>query len=333
MNTRAMTSDDVMLRSAARRMAWQIAAASAVVVLLAVLGTLILGPLVHHARVPALATGPRTRDEDDAVLFTTLLIAGVLGVLIAGIVGFVAARRAVAPVGQALALQRRFVADASHELRTPLTVLQTRAQLLARRLSADDPARPTVDLLVADARVLGEIVEELLESAQLTADPRHGELVDLSDLVTNVASSMGVLAEQTGVRLVTEITGPAVVLGSRTALRRALSALVDNALGHAGTTVRLGAATVDDRVRLWVQDDGEGPGENDLTLLTERFSRGTRRSTGPGGRRFGLGLALVDEVARAHRGTFHLRAAPTGGAIAVLELPDGETQTERKSNA
>lgn len=323
MNTRAVTPDDALLRSAARRMALQIAAASAVVVLLAVVGTLLVGPLVHHARLPPGLDTAGRRDDDDQVLLTTLLVASVLGVAIAGLVGFLVARRAVAPVGQALALQRRFVADASHELRTPLTVLQTRAQLLARRLSADDPARPTVDLLVADARVLGEIVEELLASAQLTADPRHGELVDLAELVTTVAASMGVLADTSGVTLVTDIAPAAIVIGTPTALRRALSALVDNALGHTppGGTVCLGAATVGTRVRLWVQDDGEGPSGEDPAVLTERFARGTRETTGPGGRRFGLGLALVDEVARAHRGTFRLDAVPTGGAVATLDLP------------
>lgn len=316
------TLDDALLRRAARRMGLQIAAAGAVVVLLVVVGALLIGPLVRHARIPDAANLPGHRD-DDQVLFTTLLVAGALGVVVAGVVGFLIARRAVAPIGQALALQRRFVADASHELRTPLTVLQTRAQLLARRLSVDDPSRPTIDLLVADARVLGEIVEELLESAQLTADPRRGEPVDLAALVASVVTSMTTLAQTAGIGLVTDLAAPTWVAGSRTALRRALTALVDNALGHTppGGTVCLGAGPAGSRIRLWVQDDGEGPASQDTALLTERFARGTRQSTGPGGRRFGLGLALVDEVARAHGGTFRLAAVPTGGALATLDLP------------
>lgn len=323
MNSPTGTPDDALLRRAARRMALQIAAAGAVVVLLAVVGTLFLGPLVHHARVPNAADIPGRREDDDEVLFTTLLVAGVLGVVLAGVVGFLVARRAVAPIGQALALQRRFVADASHELRTPLTVLQTRAQLLARKMSADDPSRPTIELLVSDARVLGEIVEELLESAQLTADRRHGEPVDLAGLVTAVAASMTALAGTAGITLTTDLAGPTWVTGSPTALRRALTALADNALGHTppGGTVRLGTSPAGPRILLWVQDDGEGPAAGDSNLLTERFARGTPDIAGPGGRRFGLGLALVDEVARAHGGNFRLAAVPAGGALATLDLP------------
>ena len=151
----------------------------------------------------------------------------------------------MAPLGEALALQRRFVADAGHELRTPLTVLHTRAQLLARRLSPADPARPVVDQLLDDSRVLGEIVDEMLESAALGGDPRRGEPLSSAELVQEAAASMQVLADAArslaaGVRRLASVQ----VRGSRTALRRALTALVDNALSHtpAGGNVVIAAS-------------------------------------------------------------------------------------------
>ena len=133
--------------------------------------------------------------DNDALVRNALLVAGAVGIVIAGFVGWWAARNAVRPLGQALALQRRFIADAGHELRTPLTILHTRAQLLARRIRADDPARPVVEQLLDDSRVLAEIVEELLASASLTEDPSRAEPVDTADLVTDVAASMAVLAQ------------------------------------------------------------------------------------------------------------------------------------------
>ena len=72
-------------------------------------------------------------------------------------------------------MQRRFVADASHELRTPLTLLSTRAQLLARRLrrrpEVTDQVVADVEGVVADTRMLTEILDDLLVAAD-TAEPR-----------------------------------------------------------------------------------------------------------------------------------------------------------------
>ena len=313
-------ADEEMLRTATRRMAWQLAAASAIVVVLATVVTLLLGPLFGHDR------GERAygADRDDEVLRSTLVIAGVIGVVLAGVVGLLIARRAVAPLGEALARQRRFVADAGHELRTPLTVLFTRAQLIQRRMAADDPAQPAMRQLLEDSRGLSEIVDELLASAQLAGDPTAGEPLEVGQLLDEVAGSMSVLAEGRGVRLsVDRPTGELVVAGSRVALRRALTALVDNALGHtpAGGTVVLAASALDGRVVLSVTDSGEGIAGLDAADLTRRFARGPGAADGPGGRRFGLGLALVREVAVSHGGELSLRPASGGGARAEIALP------------
>jgi signal transduction histidine kinase len=253
--------------------------------------------------------------DNDALIRDALLFAGIIGVVIAGLVGFVAARRAVAPLGEALALQRRFVADAGHELRTPLTVLHTRAQLLARRMSPDDPSRPMMDQLLDDSRVLGEIVDEMLESAALAADPSRGELLDPGELAAEVVASLNVLAARAGVTLQESTGNLRQVRGSRSALRRAMTALVDNALSHTppGGEVIVTTADHGDRVLITVTDDGEGLSGDDAARLTERFARGQSSIGGVGGgRRFGLGLSLVREVAAAHGGT---------GVRASIEVP------------
>lgn len=311
--------DQRLLRSATRRMAWQLAAASAVVVVLAALTTLALSPVLGHGR----GDHDGGFDRDDDVLRTTLLVAGTIGVVIAGLAGLLIARRAVAPLGEALARQRRFVADAGHELRTPLTVMHTRAQLIARRMPPDDPALPAMRQLLDDSRTLGEIVDELLASAQLSEDPARGEPIGVRELLQEVAASMGVLADQRAVGL--RVAGPDTlwVTGSRTALRRAVAALVDNAIGHtpAGGTVELAGWPAGDLVVLAVTDTGEGLGGADPEELTRRFARGQRSADGPGGRRFGLGLALVREVATAHGGRLRLGPGPAGGVQAVIEIP------------
>ena len=334
MKTAVAGSDADLLRVAARRIAWQISIACALVVVIVSLIAFVFGPLLHPSRPPHMdgngGIGSGGADDDnDALIRDALVIAGMVGVVIAGLVGFIAAKRAVAPLGEALALQRRFVADAGHELRTPLTVLHTRAQLVARRMNPNDPSRPMVDQLLDDSRVLGEIVDEMLESASLAADPSRGELLDPGQLAAEVVASMNVLAAQAGLSLCAETRSGRQVRGSRSALRRAVTALADNALSHTPQGGHVIVATADsgDRVLITVTDDGEGLLGDDATRLTERFARGRGSVNGVGGgRRFGLGLSLVREVAAAHGGIFTLAAMPGSGVRATIELPaDGAT--------
>jgi len=328
-------ADEDIVNAAARAVGIRIAAACALAIaVVAVLAFTLIG---HHSGAGGVPPAGGDRDSDnDALVRNALLVAGAVGIVIAGFVGWWAARNAVRPLGQALALQRRFIADAGHELRTPLTILHTRAQLLARRIRADDPARPVVDQLLDDSRVLAEIVEELLASASLTEDPSRAEPVDTADLVTDVAASMAVLAQTAGVELQTRTSPGVIVNGSRTALRRALVALTDNAVAHtpAGGTVTLSCRSADGRAIFEIIDTGEGIDPQDADRLMERFARGASRvpaapRKSPGGKRFGIGLSLVREIATAHSGTLELTGNPGHGACATLTLPAADTRHER----
>jgi signal transduction histidine kinase len=237
-------------------------------------------------------------------------------------------------------LQRRFVADASHELRTPLAVLHTRAQMVRRHLpgTASPEVREEVDQLVADTGSLGEVVSDLLLAAQLEqADVPSGE-VDLAQVAREVVASMRPYAEDAGVRLAVEGSpgSPEVVVhGAATALRRALTALVDNAVAHSdrGGAVQVvvrssSEAGAGERlvVSVTVRDEGEGLDPADARTLRQRFARGTTASGRPG-RRFGLGLALVDEVVRAHQGRLDITGAPGEGASFTMRIPGPAPQT------
>jgi signal transduction histidine kinase len=254
-------------------------------------------------------------------LISALLLGGAAGLLVAALAGAWLGRRAVIPLARALALQHRFVADAGHELRTPLTLLSTRAQLIRRSLTRNtDPVelRSEVDGLVTDADRLAAILEDLL----LAADPRTGgELgpVDLPTLVGQESAAARPLAEQRQITVeVTSVgTAPLVVDGSEAALRRAVNALMDNAVRHATAEVRVTIVAVDKQVRLDVADDGPGIDPAMLPTLFERFASGSdgRREHGP--RRYGLGLALVAEIAARHGGTVSARAGHPGAVLSV----------------
>jgi signal transduction histidine kinase len=269
--------------------------------------------------VAALDTRYRSSETDR--LGTSLVVAGAVGIAAAVLVGWLIGTRAVRPLGTALALQRRFVADASHELRTPLTVLHTRAQLLARRADVDPRTREELGNLVDDARVLADIVSDLLLSAEMQHRPERREEVDLVTLGRQVVDSFAAAAEQAGTALVVDAPdGPVVVSGVPVALRRAVNALVDNALSHTDRdgTVTVRVAWRGSDAEIAVIDTGEGFDPAEVDALTERFARGARSTDR---HRFGLGLALVREIVQAHDGILTLDGRPGAGATATIILP------------
>lgn len=263
-------------------------------------------------------------------LLSALALAELAGILASIGVVVLFTRRSVRPLAQALALQRRFVADASHELRAPLTVLHTRAQLLANRVSSGDLAAAgrDADALVDDTRVLSGIVDDLLASATMTAGTPEAARVDLEVLARSVCDSMGAYAGSLGVTLGCDISGAddiggVDVMGSEAALRRALTALIDNALGHehSGGTVQLRVYRDGQQVIASVADDGEGIDPDVLPTLFDRFSHGAAHTTRAGRESYGIGLALVREIVQAHGGDIRVSSIPGRGATFTMMLP------------
>jgi signal transduction histidine kinase len=267
-------------------------------------------------------------------LLVSLGIAELAGIVASIAVVILLTRRSIRPLVEALALQRRFVADASHELRAPLTVLHTRIQLLARRFEDGDAQqnREQIDALASDTRALGEVIEDLLASASMTSDNALQERIDLASVVRAAYESMAQHAETAGVNLVVEANGPVpgpmpvgdfVVGGSASALRRAITSLIDNALAHEhrGGTIAVVLRRHNDDVLIDVRDDGVGIDPGAMETLFNRFSRGKTHTAAGDRPRYGIGLALVREIAQAHRGHITVAQTPGGGATFTLTIP------------
>nr|WP_231712756.1 HAMP domain-containing sensor histidine kinase [Arthrobacter sp. zg-Y820] len=236
-------------------------------------------------------------------------------------------------MAEALALQRRFVADASHELRTPLTLLSTRTQLLRRRLAADPAgsapapeALQAADDVVADTKVLTGILEDLL----MAADPRQSGPAEPVNLVALARSAVGSLEPEARRRNLTlEFDAPApevTVLGGQFALQRVFTALGANALDYGRSVVRFSVRSDSGEAVIRVSDDGPGFPPGFSRHAFERFasarsrdrqgagddSEGSKGGDGSSAqpRHYGLGLALVAEISARYGGS--VRALPAG---------------------
>jgi two-component system, OmpR family, sensor kinase len=208
--------------------------------------------------------------------------------------------------------ERTFVADASHELRTPLTILRAELELAKR------PGR-TIDELRAALRSTGEEVDRLTELAEnllimARADqhrlaPQRAE-TDITALMERVRDRFAHPAAAASRSLVVDVPTGLTARVDPAQVEQALLNLVDNALRHGHGTVRLSAGVSDASLVVEVSDTGRGfPGGFEQAAF-ERFSRADD-ARGDGGA--GLGLAIVQAIARAHGGTASItsRGAPT----------------------
>ena len=211
-----------------------------------------------------------------------------------------------------LARERRFVADASHELRTPLASLRTELELATRR-----PRSP--EELDAALRSASEEVERLVRLAEdlLTLARADDGLLPLNIERHDARAVLGAVANRSGV---VDVLVPAglTLVGDRMRLEQALGNLVDNAFRHGSGTVRLSARADDGWVALRVSDEGSGFPPGFLPHAFERFSRADAARSGGG---VGLGLAIVDAIARSHGGSAQAANRDGGGAEVTIAIP------------
>ncbi|GAC1444284.1 MAG: ATP-binding protein [Mycobacteriales bacterium] len=317
------------------------------------------------------------RDEALRELLAQLAVANLLALLIASFVGYRLARAALAPVERyrlqaekitagasgvrldvthghddevsrlgrtlnamlaaqekAAESQRRFIADASHELRTPLTLLTSEVELALRRRRPPEELESTLQAVADDTAQLVALADKLLDLE--TAEHGHGRrtTVDIKSVLAAARGRACRVLEPGSPRLV-EAHEPATttMCANEVSLLRILNNLAENAARHGEGVIRLSATDVPGGVRFAVHDHGQiAPAF--LPHAADRFGRAdTARTT----RGSGLGLALVDALARAHDGQFRIcsngkhHAQPTPNQ-ALARLPcdhdaDGTTAT------
>ena len=218
--------------------------------------------------------------------------------------------------------RRRFVSDASHEMRTPLAAIKA---LIEPILSDDNLSAHTVRELLHDVDRevdrLSRLVEDLLQLAQLDAGVVTSRAsVDLAGLLRRAVSAMSPLAAARGVQI-TQRSELLSVTADEGRLYRAVLNLLDNAVKHASSTVRVELARAGRQAEIRVSDDGPGIPAEHQEHLFERFFRAdnVRNRGGPGGS--GLGLAIAREIVELHEGHIALASSPGAGAVFVVTLP------------
>jgi two-component system, OmpR family, sensor kinase len=210
-----------------------------------------------------------------------------------------------ARIERQMADQRELLAAVSHELRTPLARLRVLVELMR---DAGGPER-TADQMEREVVELDALVGELLASSRLDFGQMSPRELDGKDLGARALERTGLPAEALSVEVPdAKLTGDATLLG------RALANLLDNARKHGQGVEALRLFERDGQLAFCVDDRGPGllPGEE--TRIFEPFYRKDRGGEAREAGSLGLGLALVQRIARAHGGETFAENRPGGGA-------------------
>jgi two-component system sensor histidine kinase QseC len=228
-------------------------------------------------------------------------------------------------IGQMVAAERRFTADAAHELRTPIAVIRAQAQVAlgagGDALQRDHALRSTL----AGCDRAARLVDQLLTLARLEAGAPDSTVAsvaraDLGAVARRVAADLAPAALLRAQQLELEAAPSCAVAGDDMLLGVLVRNLVDNALRYSpdGARVHVSVAAQAGQVVLQVQDSGPGMSEADMAHLGERFFR-VLGSGQPGS---GLGWSIIRRIARVSQARVEVgRSAQLGGLAVTVRWP------------
>jgi heavy metal sensor kinase len=316
-------------------------------------------PAVRNAQKVVLVVGAtkENRAETLSSMRNAFLIGGPIGLLLAGLGGYLLAGAALRPI-ESMRRRADDISASSLDERLPVPPADDEVSRLGETLNA--MLARLEDGLERERRFVADASHELrtplallkvelalaLKPGRSDAELRTAieSAAEATDRLSRIADDLLLLAraERGGLRLKTEPVDVMDVLGDvagrfrtdrqisvapgdalvvpadRLRLEQALTNLVDNALRHGRGAVTVSAVPQNGTAELHVVDEGPGFGDDFLPRAFERFTRGEKSREGEGS---GLGLAIVATIARAHHGSARAANVPGGGADVWISLP------------
>jgi two-component system phosphate regulon sensor histidine kinase PhoR len=260
---------------------------------------------------------------DRRKLIDSLLIGVAVTVIIAGLTFLGLTIRRERRLNE---LKSEFISNVSHELKTPLSIISMFGEMLAEgRTKSPEQAHDYAEIIWRESVRLGRLIDNVLDFAKIErgmgvyefADADLGEVIDR----VVVLSARRVAAADMTLEADIEPELPELHLDA-SALTLAILNLIDNAIKYAseGKRIALGARRVGDRVIVTVRDWGPGIDSDEHDKIFERFYRARAIRLKPI-RGSGIGLSLVQHIARAHGGDAAVASAPGQGATFRIWLP------------
>lgn len=236
------------------------------------------------------------------LLRTGLLFLAYLAAVLA--VTKILVRKMIQPIEDAFNKQKQFIADASHELKTPIAVILSNAEAMER-----NPDVKWLHNIETEADRMNGLVCDLLELTR--SEQRKLELhpIDLGYLAEKECMIQEARIFEKGLQLEEQIPEGIFAVGEENSLMQVIGILLDNAIAHAKSVIRVSLVKNGSQAELSVSNNGEMIPPEDQKMIFERFAR-AEESRNRNENRYGLGLAIARNLMIQNEGSISVSSSP-----------------------
>ena len=222
---------------------------------------------------------------------------------------------------KSLSRSEDFIAEAAHRVRTPMAIVRTQAEVTLRRVEKEENRQALREMIRAvdeSSRTAGQLLDHAMVSVR--TDNLARESIQLDELIVDVANRLHPISELRDLEIVAKKMERTKIQGDPILVQNAIQNVLDNAIKYtdADTEITVQLDHSEGFAHIHVRDEGSGFDATEIDRLLLRFERGRNADRIVGS---GLGLTIVDDIMRAHRGHITLTNNSGAGACVTLSFP------------
>ena len=222
---------------------------------------------------------------------------------------------------KSLSRSEDFIAEAAHRVRTPMAIVRTQAEVTLRRVEKEENRQAVREMIRAvdeSSRTAGQLLDHAMVSVR--TDNLARESIQLDELIVDVANRLHPISELRDLEIVAKKLESTKIQGDPILVQNAIQNVLDNAVKYtdADTEITVQLDHSEGFAHIHVRDEGSGFDATEIDRLLQRFERGRNADRIVGS---GLGLTIVDDIMRAHRGHITLTNNSGVGACVTLSFP------------
>ena len=222
---------------------------------------------------------------------------------------------------KSLSRSEDFIAEAAHRVRTPMAIVRTQAEVTLRRVEKEENRQAVREMIRAvdeSSRTAGQLLDHAMVSVR--TDNLARQSIQLDELIVDVANRLHPISELRDLEIVAKKLERTKIQGDPILVQNAIQNVLDNAVKYtdADTEITVQLDHSEGFAHIHVRDEGSGFDATEIDRLLQRFERGRNADRIVGS---GLGLTIVDDIMRAHRGHITLTNNSGAGACVTLSFP------------